>query len=303
VNVRALSPLDLEVASAVLFDAFARVAKERGYRPPWPDDSRARKLLESYDLDGADSGDHLVVAEEGGAVVGVGAVRVRGEVASIGPIASYLDGRGIGGALLDGLIECADQAGATAIRLYADAWNPSAYALYAGRGFGVVDVVAHIERAPAPAPDLSSSRGLEVRPVEPRDHDELARFDVKLTGHARMRELGVGARLVAKRHGAIVGYLAGHFDGERVCLGPAVAVDPSDLFTLLTNALMCAGRDVPWIPATVAVRARLSTSAPAASMAALGLGFRITELGVVMSRGAPPPARPTQLYGLMPELL
>lgn len=300
VNVRALRLLDMEVASAVLFDAFSRAAKERGYRPPWDDEARARKLLESYD---PERGDHTVVAEEGGAVVGVGAVRVRGEVASIGPIAAYLNGRGIGGAVLDGLIERADQAGATAIRLYADAWNPSAYALYAGRGFGVVDVVAHIERVPAPAPPLSSSRGLEVRPVEPRDRDELARFDMKLTGHTRARDLEESARLVAKRHGAIVGYLAGNSDGERVHLGPAVAVDASDLFTLLCKALAYADRDAPWMPAACAVHARLSTSAPPASMAALGLGFRIVELGVVMSRGAPPPARPTQLYGLEPELL
>lgn len=305
--VRNLRPADLDHAGAVLHAAFASVAEEHGYRPPWPDEQRARALLEEYAR--PDIGD-VLVAEEGGVVIGVGAVRIRGEVASIGPIATFVAGRGVGSAVLDGLLSRADDRGALATRLYVDGWNPSAYALYAGRGFGVVDVVAHIERPPGPGPQLGNSRGLEVRPFEDRDLDELSRFDTKLTGHDRRLDLRACVRLVARRRGALVGYLGAtrdvQADTARASLGPALAVDASDLVTLVANALLTTDSGAPWMAGNPVLRARLSTSAtsaPAVSMAALGMGFQIREIGIVMSRGAPPPTRSPQLYGLHPELL
>ena len=295
-NVRSLRPSDLAHASAVLHGAFARVAELRGYQPPWADEAAARSLLSAYS---EVAGDQVLVAEEGGVVIGVGAMRVRGEIASIGPIASYVEGRGVGSAVLDGLLARADEVGAVATRLYVDAWNPPAFALYAGRGFGVVDVVAHLHRDPDPGPALGSSRGLEVRPLQERDLEELLRLDHKLTGHERERDLRSCVRLVARRRGSLVAYLGAVQADGHTLLGPAVAVDVSDLFTLLAHAL---GSEVPEFTGRP-MRARLSTAAPAASLAALGLGFRVLELGVLMSRGAPPPTRPTQLYGLMPEVL
>lgn len=300
-NIRTLKPLDLEIAGALLFQAFERAARARGYTPPWSDEAQAYAQLERYR---EDEPGHVVVAEEGGAMVGVGAVRVRGEVATLGPIASYLEGRGIGGVLVDELLRRADEVGALATRLYADAWNPAAYALYAGRGFAVVDVVAHVERMPAPGPALESARGLEVRALDARrDLDELQRLDIKLTGHDRRQDLAAMVRLVARRRGAIVGYLGVRAAAGRTLLGPAVAVDPSDLFTLITHALAAGEGEVPGMVPGQPLHARLSTAAPVASMAAMGLGFRIRELGVMMSRGAPPPARPPQLYSIDPEVL
>ncbi|MCG8420503.1 MAG: GNAT family N-acetyltransferase [Proteobacteria bacterium] len=303
-KVRTLEQTDLEPASALLFQVFDRVAKKHNYQPPWPGESDVSGLLGRYRRDEPAC---VVVAEEGGAVIGVGAARVRGEVASIGPIAAYVDGRGIGGAIVDELLLRVENAGAVASRLYVDAWNPSAYALYAGRGFAVFDVVMHIERAPGPAPSLDSARGLEVRPFETRDLEQLRRFDQRLTGHDRGPDLADTVRLVARRRGDIVGYLGAQHSAGSTKLGPAVAVDASDLATLMAGTLTAeqsgqsaraAGlsRDEPQV-------ARLSTAAPVVSMAALGLGFRVRELGVVMSRGAPPPARPPQLYSIDPEVL
>ncbi|WP_428266812.1 GNAT family N-acetyltransferase [Haliangium sp.] len=312
-DVRALKTSDLELAGALLQHSFERSSHSHGVAPPWRTVAQASALLERYLQ--AEPGS-VVVAEEGGAMVGVGALRLRGEVATIGPIASAIDGRGVGGAVLDELLRRADEGGAGAQRLYVDAWNPAAYALYAGRGFGVVDTVAHVERAPAPGPALESARGLEVRPAEPGDHEELVRLDRKLTGHDRGVDLGVLVRLVARRRGEVVGYLGaqvapqeggeagGDGSGDTLLLGPAVAVDASDLFTLLSQVLAPGGEGALADAAEAAVlRARLSTTAPAAAMAAIGLGFRIRELGMVMSRGAPPPARPPQLYSIDPEVV
>lgn len=302
-NVRRLRPEDLEHSTAVLCAAYAQAAEAHGYRPFFRDESSARQLLED---DARSEIGEVLVAEEGGVVIGVGAVRVRGEVASLGPIASFVSGRGIGSAILDALLARADASGALATRLCVDGWNASAFGLCAGRGFGVIDVVAHIERAPGAGPSLGSSRGLEVRPFDRNDLDELVRFDHKLTGQERARDLRESTRLVARRRGALVGYLGASSSHSSTWLGPALTVDASDLVTLLCHALLAADAGAPWAAGSTRLCARLSTSAtsaPAVSVAALGLGFRVRDVGVVMSRGAPPPTRSPQLYGLDPELL
>jgi ribosomal protein S18 acetylase RimI-like enzyme len=302
VNVDTIAPAQFEVAGAILYQAFERSASARDRRAPWPNEEDAaafaRRTAE------AEPG-WVVIAESGGAPVGVGAARRRGEVVSIGPIAAYVDGRGIGSAILDELLRRADDDGAASVRLYADAWNEAAYALYASRGFSTVDVVAHVDRHAERAAPPGSARGLEVKPPQrgdDRELDALTRLDSRLTGHERRGDLAASVRLVARRRGEIVGYLGGRADAFGIALGPAVAVDISDLFTMVSHALAGTG-DEPWIPAGQPVRARLSTAAPAAPLAALGLGFRVRELGVVLSRGAPPPTRPPQLYSIDPEVL
>lgn len=299
-NVRTIEASDLHAAGAVLFHAFDTAARSRGFSAPWSDEGESTSLLTEY---WQREPEHVLVAEAGGAVLGVGALRLRGEVTSLGPVAVSVQGRGVGGALLDSLLERADAAGAQATRLYVDAWNPAAFALYASRGFAVVDVVTNIEREPGPGPGLGSARGLEVRPFDPNDLEEVTRLDLKLTGNDRGQDLGEMVHLVARRRGAIVGYLGTRAGLRATRLGPAVAVDVSDLFTLLTAALAANGPVTSWVPADRPLQARLSTAAPAASMAALGLGFRVRELGVLMSRGALPPARPPQLYSIEPEVL
>jgi hypothetical protein len=199
-------------------------------------------------------------------------------------------GRGTGGALLDALVERADAAGCGSVRAYVAAADPRGFALCAARQFQALEVIATLERAAGPPPRLDVARGLEVGPSRPADRDELVRFDAKLTGHSRAGDLASVA-LVARRRGAVVGYLSVAGDS----FGPAVAVDASDLFLLVGRALGEHGGR--------AVRARLSTASPVATAASLALGFRVVGLGCLMSRGAAPPARPPQLYSLDPEIL
>jgi GNAT superfamily N-acetyltransferase len=288
-EVRPIQPDELELAGSLLYEAFGRAATERGFPPAW------RDVRDSIDLVGrcreADP-ELTVVASSGGALVGVGAARVRGEVASIGPIAVAADGRGIGGAILDDLLARVDDAGVFGSRLYADAWNPRSYALYAGRGFTMVDLVAHIERPKGAPAMLDSARGLDVREVTPDDMEAIAMLDHKLTGHERRRDLEASIQLVARRRGSIVGYLG----ASGSTLGPALAVDVSDLFILIAKALALGAADAD-------VTARLSTAPQTAAVAALAMGFRVRELGVVLSRGASPPTRPPQLYSIEPEIL
>jgi GNAT superfamily N-acetyltransferase len=286
--IRELAASEVEAAGGLLHEAYARAARERGFPPPWHAPDEVAELAARYR---ASEPEGALAGEDGGALVAVGFARRRGEVATIGPLAAARPGAGAGSKLLDELIGRAEHWGCGAIRLYQDAWNPNAFALYAGRSFAVVDVVAHITRPAGAPPRIDAARGLEIVPVKPSDHAELAALDVRLTGLERRGDLETSVKLVARRRGAIVGFL-GAAEG---LLGPAVALDVSDLFALVARALV----DLK----DHHTSARLSTAAPTAMLAALALGFRVVEVGTMMSRGVAPAARPPQLYSIDPEVL
>ncbi len=279
--------LTLHAAANLLHDACAHADKAHGARPPWASPSEAMAACAGKLADEPRGG---VIAEEGGAVVGVGFVRRRGEAATIGPLASWPHGQGIGGEVLDELIARADAWSCGAVRLFNDGWNADSFALYAGRSFAAVDVVACVERPAGPPPKIDGARGLEVAAFRPADLAEAAALDLRLTGLFRERDISSRVRLVARRRGALVGFAGA--EGGR--LGPILALDVADLGALTARILV----DTPG-----AAVARLSTAAPTAVLAALALGFRVTALGTVMVRGPAPTARPPQIYSLTPEIL
>jgi hypothetical protein len=287
VNLRGLDERDLEIAGILLYESFARSARARGQAPPWADAAETTRLAARYLAD--ELGD-AVVADVDGAVAGVGFARRRGEAATVGPIAVAAPGQGIGGQILDELVARTEAQGSAALRLFVDGGNADAFALFAGRSFGALDVVAALERPAGAAPRIDGARGLEVSAFRAGDLAEMAALDLRLCGLDRRGDLTAQARLVARRRGVVVGFLCA--DGS--VLGPAVALDVSDLGGLVARALA----DVPGRAV-----ARLSTATPTAMLMALGLGFRVTGVGTLMVRGVSPPARPPQLYAMVPEIL
>src|SRR5262249_17827682 len=150
----ALERRDPDAAGELLFEAFARAAREHGHAPPWPDAAAARALAERALAEG-------LVADADGAIAGVGFARVRGDAATIGPLAALAPGRGTGGRIVDELVARAEGHGATSVRGYQDGWNPASFALLSGRSFAPFDVIACLERPAAPAPRLDAARGME----------------------------------------------------------------------------------------------------------------------------------------------
>jgi hypothetical protein len=286
VTVRALRAADVEPAGSLLYDQYARAAGERGFPPPWGSAREASLLVSLYretEPEGA------VVQEADDGLCGVGFVRRRGEIASLGPIAAR-PGAGAGSKLVEELITRAEGWGCAAIRLYQDAWNPRSFALCATHGFAVVDVVAHVTRPAVQPPRIDAARGLEMTPFKRSDLPELVGLDLRLTGLERPGDLEAGVKLVARRRGSVVGFLA----SRGGILGPALALDVADLFALVARTIADTKEHVS---------ARLSTAAPTALLAAFALGFRVVEVGTIMSRGVAPAARPPQLYSILPEIL
>jgi len=284
-QIRPLRRDEVVAAGRVLLDAYTRMGQRHAYAPPWASVDEASEAA-SRDL--ADEPEGALVIEDDGTIVGVGFVRRRGEAATVGPIATAAWGRGLGGKLLDELVARAEGWGCQAIRLYQEGANPTSFALFAGRSFAPVDVVACVERPPGKIPP-GGSRGLDIAPFRPGDLEDVAALDARLTGLDRRDDLRSLLALVARRRGAVVAFL-GRSGGA---LGPAMALDAADLGTLLSRAL----------DGEVTLRGRLSTAAPAALLMAGALGFKVTSLGTVMVRGPAPPARPPQLYSLVPEVL
>ncbi|MFH0903450.1 MAG: hypothetical protein V2A73_22705 [Pseudomonadota bacterium] len=285
-GIRELRDNELTAAAGCLHDACAEAARACGSYPPWTDASQAAALAAEYlELEPAGA----LVATTGGCLTGVGFVRHLGEAATIGPFAARIGSKGVGSSMLDELIARAEGWGCASIRLFLSSWNTRAFALCSTKGFAVVDVAAHVRRPCCPLPRFGAARGLEMVPYRSSDADEVLTLDRRLTGLERIPELERAVCLVARRRGSLVGFVARKDD----FVGPALALDVSDLGILIAKAL---GDNAP-------AACRISTAAPTAMLAVLGLGFAVEEIVLVMSRGVLPPARPPQLYSPWPGVV
>jgi Acetyltransferase (GNAT) domain len=293
IEVRRLEHDDVDVAAAILFDAFGAVYRQRGHTPPFPNLESAAWLCRAYlDLDV----DGCALAEMQGTAVGVGFAHLRGNVASIGPLASRPGARpGVGRALMAYFrrmtVRCAS------VRLFQDSFNPDSFGLYTRLGYSVVDVAPYL-LASRLAPPRQRPRG--VRPLTTADLAAVARYDGSRTGADRARDLALlsstGNGLI--REGAAPGEIAGYLFFRplpaRVIVGPAVA-ESAELLADLVDAVAEA------LPGRAAV-IRASAAAPAVLQRAFERGFRVDHLGNLMVAGAYA-APPAQLYALFPESL
>jgi hypothetical protein len=290
-EVRLLKARDVDDASTILYEAFASVYRRRGHTPPFPNVESAVWLCRAYlDLDP----EGCALASVNGTTVGVGFAHVRGQVASIGPLAARPGARaGVGRALMTHFHGVAGDA--ASVRLFQDAFNPDSFGLYTRLGYRVVDVAPYLVAPRLMAPPAFPT---SVRPFAAADAEPLARYDLARTGADRARDLALlaatGRAFVAERGGALVGYLFYRQLPARIIVGPALA-ESAELVADLIDAVADA---LPDRPAVI----RASGTAPVVLERAFARGFRVDHLGNLMARGpyAPPPA---QLYALFPESL
>ena len=295
-TVRRLEHDDVDVAAAILFDAFGAVYRQRGHTPPFPNLDSAAWLCRAYlDLDPEGS----ALAEIQGTAVGVGFAHPRGDVASIGPLAARPGARaGVGQALMTHFRRLT--ARCSSLRLFQDSFNPDSFGLYTRLGYAVVDVAPYLLASRLVPP---RQRPAGVRPITPADLPALARYDAFRTGADRARDLALlastGSGLVCEGRddvggGGVAGYLFFRSLPARVIVGPAVAESPdllADLVDAVTDAL----------PGRAAV-IRASGASPLVLQRAFERGFRVDHLGNLMVSGTYT-APPAQLYALFPESL
>jgi ribosomal protein S18 acetylase RimI-like enzyme len=148
-----------------------------------------------------------VVAERGGAIVGLSFLYEHDPIRAVGPlaVAPAAQGRGVGRRLMEAVLARAE--GAAGVRLTQAPHNAASFALYASLGFEVKEPLAILSgrfRSPPPA-------GAGARPMREGDLAAAARLCERVHGFARtgdLREaLGTqGEPMVLERDGRIVAY-------------------------------------------------------------------------------------------------
>ena len=223
IEVRQLTPNDVEAAARLLYESFSGVYLRRGHTPPFPNVDSAAWLCRAYldlDLQGCALATHAAQA------VGVGFAHPRGNVASIGPIAALAGGPpGIGRAIMTHFHQLTR--GCQSVRLFQDSFNPDSFGFYTRLGYAVVDVAPYLlaEQLSPPA-----SRSRLVRVASSADLRQIETYDLSRTGADRSRDLALlaqsGSAFVMEQGtigGSIAGYLFYRSLPARVIIGPAVA--------------------------------------------------------------------------------
>ena len=299
IAVRAMRDADGERVAEILVAAFSQVYRQRGHIPPFPNTESAIWLCRAYlDLDR----EGCAVAEVNGNLVGAGFVHVRGNAASIGPLAARPGGpRGVGRALMAYFATLTQ--GCSSVRLFQDSFNPDSFGLYTELGWVVRDVAPYLLAADIqPAPQISPG----IRSLGPEELHRVEGFDRRMVDADRARDLrllmSTGSLLVQERpresarerEQEIEGFIFLRSLPARAIIGPAVAVSEAVLADLFDAACrVLDGRSAVM---------RASASTPAVLRRAFERGFRVDHLGNLMVFGniQLPEA---QLYALFPESL
>jgi ribosomal protein S18 acetylase RimI-like enzyme len=148
-----------------------------------------------------------VVADRGGAIVGLCFLYEHDPIRAVGPlaVAPAAQGRGVGRRLMETVLARAE--GAAGVRLTQAPHNAAAFALYASLGFEVKEPLAILSgrfRSPPPA-------GSSARPMREEDLPAAAALCERVHGFARTGDLREalatkGEPMVLERDGRIVAY-------------------------------------------------------------------------------------------------
>ena len=229
-TVREATAADAEACGRIFYDAFASIAGRHNFpiEPGSPEFTRfkAGEMLAQNGIAG-------LVAERDGNVLGSAFVDERAPIAGIGPVTvdPAAQDAGIGGVLMQAVLERERVRGAAGVRLVQTAYHYRSLALYAKLGFAVREPLSVLQGAP---PALSVP-GLGVRTAREQDLAACGDLCVRVHGHDRNGELrdaiAAGTAAVVERPGRVSGYATGFGYGWH-----AVAETNEDLIALLGSA-------------------------------------------------------------------
>ena len=189
----------------ICYEAFKDIADRHGFTPDFPSVQYARRVIGML-VERSDS--YGVAAIVNGELAGSNYLSLADAVAGVGPITvdCTFQGRDLGRALMQDVIDYARRNNITRVRLLQDAFNTASISLYASLGFDVKHAVAEIHLNAAVKADAT------VRPV----HDgDIAALDVicqKNYKTSRKNELAAAVRaglspVLRERGGKFTGYL------------------------------------------------------------------------------------------------
>ncbi len=285
---------DISRAGEVIVAAFNDVFTRHGFPPPFPSPEAGTGLAQGYlRLEPQE----CFVAVEGGQVVGSGFIHLRGETAGIGPITvdPTCQSKGVGKEIMMAVIRAGRHC--PSLRLVQDAFNVVSFPLYSKLGFaacGTVLSLAGQEFRPPGRP-----RGIAIREMAADDAARVTALDTKLTGLTRSQDiryfLGHPPQLISLVEGKLAGYLCLLRASAGTFLGPAAAIEPAVLRTLIAHAIELEQGKV--------LRMRLPARHTELFRDLLKMGFHVETLQTYMVRGPWKPPKGTDLLALFPEAL
>lgn len=195
---------DVAACASICFDAFAAINRQHGFPPDFTDPSHTAGLMEKML-----PSEHVssVIAERDGRIVG-SAFLWHGAVGGIGPVTvdPSAQAAGVGRAMMQRLLDIADEKRMRGVRLVQAGFNTRSLALYASLGFDVREPLACINGTAA----RQAFDGLPVRAMTEADVDACCDLCTRVHGHDRRGEVVHGLRegtgRVVEQSGRIRGY-------------------------------------------------------------------------------------------------
>lgn len=204
-EIRRATKADAPECGRILYEAFAAIAGEHNFPPDFPSVEVATGVT-SMLID--HPGCYSVVAEDNGRVLGSNFMDIRSTIAGIGPITVDPAGqnRGVGRALMQAVINHANDRNHAGIRLVQAGYHDRSLCLYTRLGFVTREPLSVMQ---GPALGMSFS-GYEVRPASAADLDACNVLHRKVHGFYRGQELSEaiheGKAKVVEHLGRITGY-------------------------------------------------------------------------------------------------
>jgi GNAT superfamily N-acetyltransferase len=196
---------DWQEAGRICYEAFATLAKRHGFPPDFPTVEAAalpiKWLIGHPEIYG-------VVAERDGRIIGTNFMDERSTISAIGPISidPAAQDRGVGGALMQAVLDRAVVRNAPGVRLLQLAYHNRSLSLYAKLGMDVRGSYAAMY-----GPAISQKMpGYSVRPATEADAAACNALCLRVHGHTRPGEvreaIADGTARVVERLGRMTGY-------------------------------------------------------------------------------------------------
>jgi len=208
IELRAGTPADAVACGTICYEAFKSVNSAHGFPP---DFASAEEGVGLMTMLLSHAGHRSVVAEIDGRIVGSNFMDERAPIYGIGPITvdPTVQNRGIGGRLMQHMIDRTAQRNAAGVRLLQAAFHNRSLCLYSMLGFRTRETISILQGKPL----NQKIAGYDVRPATPADVAACNAICHAVHGFARGRELeeaiAYRAAQVVEHDGRITGYTTG----------------------------------------------------------------------------------------------
>jgi predicted N-acetyltransferase YhbS len=207
-TLRPATRADVPECGRICYDAFNVIAIRHGFPPEYPSVEVATALVSALI---EHPGFFALVAECGGQIVGSSFLDERSAIVGVGhvTVAPDIQGRGIGRALMNVMLERSAERRVPGVRLLEAAYKHRSMCLYAKLGFDVREPIAVMQGDSLGLP----IPGYGVRPATVDDFQTCNALCVRVHGHDRSGELSdaiaQGTARVVERGGRVTGYTTG----------------------------------------------------------------------------------------------